>query len=153
MCAQQPVGSFQSSTGGGRDFFSRGPGGEGRAGVAPWGPWVLLGYREAGWIGEGLLAKPVYLQSLSPDPLPASAGFAETGRGGTCYHGCGSKTSRWSPCPPGTVSPACSPALGRPSNGGGGAGNEHLCLVGRKALQEEGHGSSCPISPSLHGVQ
>ena len=66
----------------GAENLTEGPGGrKGRSGT--WNPLILLGCREAGWIGKGLLCKAlVYRESLSPDPLPASAGFAETGRGG-----------------------------------------------------------------------
>ena len=147
MCSQQRVGSFQSSTGRGRDFSRGTRGKEGQE----WhlGPWVLLGYREAGWIGKGLRCKAlVHRQSLSPDPLSASAGFAETGR---CGHATICVVARPPPAgpppPPSTASTAYSPALGRPSKGWGGLGNEHLCLVGGRHSKKGGMEAHAPSHP------
>lgn len=78
MCSQQLVGEFPVLNRRGRNF-SRGPGEkEGQGGTPD------LGYcwgTEAGWIGKGLLCKALmYLQAYLLIPLPASAGFAGSGR-------------------------------------------------------------------------
>lgn len=134
----------------GAENLTEGPGGrKGRSGT--WNPLILLGCREAGWIGKGLLCKAlVYRESLSPDPLPASAGFAETGRGGHATTGVTrpplALPALSSPHPR-TASTACSPALGRPSKGGGGLGNEHLCQVGRRHSKKRGTEAHAPSHP------
>lgn len=71
----------------GAETSAEGPGGRtGRSGT--WDPWALPGCREADLIAKGPLCKAlVNPQSLSPDPLAASAGFAETGRGGCATAG------------------------------------------------------------------
>ena len=71
----------------GAETSAEGPGGRtGRSGT--WDPWALPGCRDADLTGKGPLCKAlVNPQSLSPDPLTASAGFAETGRGGCATAG------------------------------------------------------------------